>query len=271
MKDMEGTYFLFNGAEKPVEEFDEKLILNGKTIYEVIRIVKGKPLFYDLHIKRLYNSAKLANFNINTDEKSFKESIKKLIGINKIESGNVKIAFNNNNLYMFKIKHKYPTFEDYKKGVLAVIFLGERKNPNIKLIDTDFRQKANAKIEEEGAYEAILVDSNGFITEGSRSNIFMIKDGELITSPAISVLPGITRTIIIEAAKTLGISVKEEYINYKEIERLEGIFISGTSPKILPVEKVGNIHFSSASNPIVLKLMVEYERLLEDNINNFQL
>ncbi|MGE5628646.1 MAG: aminotransferase class IV [Solirubrobacterales bacterium] len=271
MKDMEGKFFLINGEQNPVEEFNENLILQGSTVYEVLRVIKGKPLFYDLHIDRLHNSAKLVHKKIGINNLLIKEQIKKLININHIESGNVKIAFNNGNLYMFKIKHKFPSDEDYTEGVKAVLFMGERKDPNIKLIDIDFRTRANEKIKENDAYEAVLVDRNGFITEGSRSNIFMVKDNTLITAPVSEVLPGITRSVIIKSAVNLGMKFREAKVSYKDIANLDGMFISGTSPKILPVKQVDDIILNSAENPQILKLMTEYQRILEEDIVNFQL
>lgn len=271
MKDMEGEFFLINGKQNPVEKFNENFIIQGSTVYEVLRVIKGKPLFYDLHIDRLHNSASLIHKKILVDKLTIKDEIKKLISINHIESGNVKIAFNNDHLYMFKIKHKFPSAEDYTEGVKAVLFMGERKDPNIKLIDMDFRSRANEKINEHNAYEAVLVDRRGFITEGSRSNIFMVRRNILITSPVTEVLPGITRSVIIKLAKNLGIKFEETRVSSTEVKDLEGMFISGTSPKILPVKQVDNIILNSAENPLILKLMLEYERILEEDIMNFQL
>ena len=81
------------------------------------------------------------------------------------------------------------------------LYFGERENPNAKIINLSFREKVNKKIREKNAYEAILVDRKGYITEGSKSNIFMIKDNMLLTSPVKAVLPGVTRGEIIDIAE----------------------------------------------------------------------
>jgi len=271
MKEIEGKFFLIDGIEKPIEEFDENIIINGKTIYEVIRVMKGKPLFYNMHIERFHNSANLSGIKIFISDDELKNQMINLISINNIDWGNVKIALKNDSLSIFKIKHKYPDKNDYDKGVSTVLFIGERKDPNIKLIDTEFRARANEKIKAKGVYEAILVDNNGYITEGSRSNIFMVKEEKLITSPSSSVLPGITRTIIIAAAKKLGLTVIEEKISYKEIDKVDGLFISGTSTKVLPVSKVDEIYLGSTSNSIIGQLMKEYDKLAQEDINSFSL
>lgn len=269
MKDIEGKIFFMNGQAKSVQEFKEENIVKGKTIYEVIRIMQGKPLFFNLHLERLYNSAILAGIEFNLQVSTVKAQIAALIDLNCIDSGNVKVAYNNGSLYVFKIKHSYPEKADYENGVATVLFMAERKEPNIKSIDNEFRAKANDKIKEKNVYEAILVDKNGFITEGSRSNIFMIKGNKLITSPSSKVLPGITRNIIIDLAKKLGLTVLEDNISYKDIWKLDALFISGTSPKVLPVNKVEDLHFNSSLNSAIKKIMVEYDKFATKDINNF--
>ncbi len=270
MRDMIGSYYAANNEIKSLKDFDESIMLQGKTIYEVIRVMDGRPLFYDMHIERLHKSAELAKVEINISDSLMRDMVKGLIAADALDDGNIKIAFNNGSLYMFQIKHRYPDTMDYLSGVSAVLFMGERKDPNIKLIDTEFRNRANEKIQSENAYEAILVDHNGYITEGSRSNIFMVKEGSLITSPGEAVLPGITRTIIMKAAARLNIQVREERIHYKDINTLDGIFISGTSPKVLPVSMVDGIKFKSAENSIIQMLMTEYDKIAEEDINNFK-
>jgi branched-chain amino acid aminotransferase len=269
MKEIEGKYFLANGIEKRVEEFKDDTITKGRTIYEVIRVMDRKPLFFNPHIERLHNSAILAGLEFNINDSELKAQIIKLIEINHIESGNVKIALIIGSLYIFKIKHSYPDKSAYDKGVSAVLFMAERKDPNIKIIDTGFRARANEKIKEKNAYEAILVDNNGYITEGSRSNIFMVKGNTLVTSPASQVLPGVTRNIIIALAEKIGIAVMEDKVSFRQIGEMDGIFISGTSPKVLPVNKVDDIDFRSSSNPVIKQIMKEYDKFAAEDISSF--
>lgn len=270
MKDIEGNFILIDGQVKTVQEFKEENLIKGKTIYEVIRVIQGKPLFYNLHFERLHNSAILAGIKFNIKEAELKAQLKTLIDLNSIEFGNVKTAYNNGNLYAFKIKHRYPVKADFDNGVATVLFMAERKDPNIKSIDTEFRARANERIKEENVYEAILVDKNGYITEGSRSNIFMVKGNKIVTSPASQVLPGITRNTIIFLAKKLGLTVLEDRIGYMEIGKMDALFISGTSTKVLPVNKVENINFNSNSNIIIKNIRAEYDKFTAKDIDNFQ-
>ena len=175
------------------------------------------------------------------------------------------MEYNEKILRIFFIEHSYPSSEMYKNGVKAMLYFGERENPNAKIVNENFREKVNSEIKNKNVYEAILVDKNGYITEGSKSNIFMVKDDELLTSPIKAVLPGVTRGEIIKIAEKLGIEIKEVEYKYSDIDKLDGIFISGTSPKILPIKAVNDISLNP-NNSIIRKLMIEYDNEINQYI-----
>ncbi|HDK7174875.1 TPA: aminotransferase class IV [Clostridium botulinum] len=268
-------FFIENEKIKERGSFEESFLKEGKSLYEVIRIIDGAPLFLKSHLERFYNSAKLEGLNLWLDEEEIKENINRLIEINKVSIGNIKLVFNfnkgrNNNFLCYFLKHNYPEGIEYKKGVKTILYHGERENPNAKVINMDFRKIVGEKIKEEKAYEAILVDRNGYITEGSKSNIFMIKDGKVITAPIEKVLPGITRQNIMDVCKNLNLKVEEEKVHYKDIDKLEGLFISGTSPKVLPIKSVDEIEFKSSENKLILSIMEGYNKAIEEDVKGYK-
>ncbi|EPY2305642.1 aminotransferase class IV [Clostridium sporogenes] len=268
-------FFIENDKIKERDSFEESFLKEGKSLYEVIRIIDGAPLFLKSHLERFYNSAKLEVLNLWLDEEEIKEKINRLIEINKVSIGNIKLVFNfnkrkNNNFLCYFLKHNYPEDIEYKRGIKTILYHGERENPNAKVINMDFRKIVGEKIKEEKAYEAILVDRNGYITEGSKSNIFMIKDGKVITAPIEKVLPGITRQNIIDVCKNLNLKVEEEKVHYKDIGKLEGLFISGTSPKVLPIKSVDEIEFKSSENKLILSIMEGYNKAIEEDIKEYK-
>lgn len=269
MYDIDGEYFIINGEVKPVAEFDPKLIIKGRPLYEVIRVMDGKPLFYSEHIERLHNSARLAVTEIPVSDVELRAQVAKLLELNKLKSGNFKIIFSEGQLSIFKVRHKYPDKTMYEGGVDTILYHGERKNPNIKAIDTVFRSGANEKMMEKNAYEAILVDKNGFVTEGSRSNIFMVMGDTVMTSPVEEVLPGITRDKIIEISKKLGYNVMEKKVSYLDLEAMDGLFISGTSPEVLPIRKVDDLQFDSQDNQVIRSIMAAYHELALKDAGRF--
>ena len=243
--------------------------MEDKIIYEVLRVINGKPIFLENHLKRMKNSFELINeeFGLTYEELSMK--INNLIKTEKKYEGNIKITYGVHEkiLRIFFIEYSYPSDEMYGDGVETILYFGERKNPNAKIVNENFREKINSEIKDKNAYEAILVDKNGNITEGSKSNIFMVKDNELLTSPIKAVLPGVTRGEIIKIAEKLRIKIKEVEYKYSDIDKLDGMFISGTSPKVLPIKAVNDISLNP-NNSIIRKLMIGYDNEINEYIKN---
>ncbi|QAT40564.1 aminotransferase class IV [Clostridium sp. JN-9] len=267
-------YFILNGEVKEDVYFDDNIITRGKSLYEVIRIIDGYPLFLKRHMKRLKNSARVTDLKLWLNEEQIKSCIFKLIEVNGEDIGNIKLIFNyyngELNFLCYYIKHNYPDKKSYEEGVKTILYHGERNNPNAKVINMDFRHNVDIKIKESSAYEAILVDNQGFITEGSRSNIFLIKGNKVYTAPLKAVLPGTRRDVIIHLCKKLSYEVIEKEINYKDIADFDALFISGTSPKVLPINKVDNIDYNSSKNAVVKNLMNAYDQEVTMDIEEFK-
>lgn len=245
--------------------------MEEQVIYEVLRVIDGKPLFLEKHLERMNNSFEIINKKMPFAEDEIEQKLKQLIDNENKKEGNIKITYsiNSKELKMFFIEHSYPGEDMYENGVKTILYFGERNNPNAKIVNDDFRTKVNEKIKENNAYEAILVDRNGYITEGSRSNIFMIKGETVITSPLKAVLPGVTRSVILDIIKDNNIEIIEEEYSYKDIDKLDGMFISGTSPKVLPISKIGDIPINE-KNILVNKIMKKYNEKMDDYIKKYQ-
>jgi len=242
--------------------------MEDKIIYEVLRVIDGIPIFLEAHLERMKNSFKLINVEFPLSYEEIRTKIESIIKDEDKYNGNIKVTYgvNEKKLKVFFIEHFYPTEEMYKNGVDTILYFGERENPNAKIVNDSFREKVNKEIKDNNAYEAILVDNNGNVTEGSKSNIFMVKDDVLITSPIKAVLPGVTRGEIIELAQKLKIKIQEVEYKYTDIDKLDGMFISGTSPKVLPIKSVNSIKLDPA-NKIIRSLVEEYNREIMDYID----
>ncbi len=277
------TYFLFKDEMKNCEEFQNYNCSVGKSLYEVIRINDGIPIFLMEHLLRLENSAKITNYKLSISKDEIIDGILKLIYKNNVKEGNIKLVINyspneesldNNSVFnesflAYFTPHTYPSKHQYEEGVKTITYHGERSNPNAKVINNVFREKVNEQINNKNVYEAILVDDSGFITEGSRSNIFMVQGSTVVTSKVENVLPGITRQFIIKVCKKLNIKFEEKNIHESDLESLTGLFISGTSPNVLPIKSVDGFSFNSSKNAIINAIMKEFEAELNENKQNF--
>ena len=134
--------------------------MEDKIIYEVLRVINGKPIFLENHLKRMKNSFELINeeFGLTYEELSMK--INDLIKTEKKYEGNIKITYGVHEkiLRIFFIEYSYPSDEMYGDGVETILYFGERENPNAKIVNENFREKINSEIKDKNAYEAILVD-----------------------------------------------------------------------------------------------------------------
>ncbi|MCF8236308.1 MAG: aminotransferase class IV [Bacteroidales bacterium] len=270
-------FFIRNGELLPCSGFNTQLFCEGKSIYEVCRVIDGIPLFCDEHIDRLYTSAKMTGVEIRYSREEIIKTIGRLIRANKVEIGNVEIIFNfddhdGSNCRIFLalcIENRYPSPKQYEQGMPSLLMHAERANPNAKQVLLELREKTVEIIREAGIYDVMLVDRNNMITEGSRSNIFFIQNEKIFTPPMHQVLRGITREKIFHICKSAEISIVEKTIYTEDLNRFQSAFFSGTSPKILPVSAVGEVMYDP-QDPLLRYLMKAYNEMIEQNIEKYR-
>jgi branched-chain amino acid aminotransferase len=272
MKECIGKYFIKNGKLLPSGFFDDSLVYEGDSVYEVIRMFNISPVFFRDHIKRLENSVTLQKREMLAGAEDILRDILKLTQSEEINDTNLKIIFNYNgssfNYLIYFIEPIYPTQNQYNNGVKGILFNAERKDPASKVINHKLRSDIYHKLILEGAYEALLVDHNNCITEGSRSNIFFIKNDILFTAPESVILSGITRKYIIDICHDRGITVVFECVNADSIGEYDAVFMSGTSPMVLPFCRIDNSPFD-VKLPLMAELRKLYIEKAEESIRQF--
>ena len=271
MNECFGNSFILNGELQPAEMFENHLVYDGDSIYEVLRMVKGKPLFFNDHFERLTASATLQRRRMLADFDILRNDIIALARSERLREVNLKIVFNYNkseNYLIYLIESIYPTKEQNKNGVKGSLFKAERKDPESKVIDHKLRTEIYHKLLNEGAYEALLVNRNNCVTEGSRSNIFFIKDQSLYTAPEETVLSGVTRKHIIEICRENGVDVKFACIKSETIQEYDSVVMTGTSPVVLPLYCIDNIYFNPY-HPLITFLRNLYLERADESIRQF--
>ena len=272
MKECIGSYFIKNGKKLPVEDFDDKMIYEGESIYEVLRMVGETPLFFKDHYNRLVNSVLNRKKTILSNYDDLRENIKTLAKTGKPNEVNLKIVFNYNNEktnhLIYFIKASYPSERQYKEGVKGILFRAERNDPASKVVHKELKLLVESALFSENTHEALLVNDQNLITEGSRSNIFFIKNNIVYTAPDNLVLGGITRKRLINLCVENGIVLRYECVNADEIGEFDSVLMSGTSPILLPFKYVDNFSFDVA-NPLIEKLRSMFMRQAEQSVNDF--
>lgn len=266
------SYLISNNKVMPVTEAVTIPESSSRTIYEVIRVMSGVPLFLERHMERLEASAGLMGYSLGSAADKVESSIHELIKVNSSPDKNIKIIVYNLDSstpehMVYFIHSSYPTPEEYRKGVQAILLKEERDNPNAKVVNSSFKERVAAALTSARAYEALLVNSKNEITEGSRSNMFFVKNGTVVTAPKGNVLIGITRVCVFELCEKLGIEIVEKPISVSMLEEMDGVFMTGTSPKLLPISTIDDMSYNSADNPVIKALMKGYDDMLEEYVN----
>ncbi|MFP4526843.1 MAG: aminotransferase class IV [Bacteroidales bacterium] len=270
-----GDYFLINDSFKDAVDFAQHKHLEGLSIYEIIRVEDGVPIFFEDHFQRFFNSLKQRNLFITENEEILQSQLIRLLKHENISKGRIKIIVNffsypdigDYNLLLFFTDYSFPSEEQYSRGVKLELLNAIRSDPNIKILDSEVRKHANEYIKNKHVYEVLLVNQDGYITEGSRSNFFLLKDNFVLTPPDDYVLQGIARKKVIEVCRETTIECEIRNIHRNELADYQASFITGTSLKILPVNSIGTNNYST-EHELLGFLRKKYEEKLKNYIKN---
>jgi len=264
-------YFIFDGIQHSMDSSFLFNSIEGLSIYEVVRIINGVPLFLEDHLSRMRTSAELLGYSIKKLDQEIAKEIYSLVQVNNCSEMNVKLLCSNmkeeeQHFFTYFIESHYPQSEVYEEGVTTVLYHSERSNPNAKTVNVDLREGVNIVMRDENAFEGLLVNKAGYITEGSRSNVFFVKDKHVYTAPPDKVLMGVTRMRIMNICKNQSISIEEKAIHEDMLNEMDAAFISGTSINVLPVGIVGSKVFNSVNNGIIKRISKGYLDDMNDYI-----
>ncbi len=269
-----GRYYYLDGRiYTAVEGMPE---LSGEvSFYEVIRTRNGVPLFFDEHMKRLGNGI-ATRYDIDHDiADRVAAGFDTLVSSESFQEMNVRVTVTftgmQYSLHICYIPSSYPTEEIIHEGARLILFHAERIDPGVKILNKSLRMNVNTELQHRKAYEALLVNREGLITEGSRSNVFFIEDESLIVTPPDSmVLSGITREKIIGLCRSEGLNLMFGSVSETDLPRYRSLFITGTSPMVLGVQSVEDHHFE-VNNPVTDKLRRLYERMVDRSISSYKM
>lgn len=268
-------YFILNGKLLPINMFDKQFVEGEKIIYEVIRVKNSVPIFFSEHIQRLERSIYSANL-APLDLIKLKESVTLLLYSNPVNEKNIKIVSCYRTINeipsfaIYFIPSNYPSNKEKQNGIKVSTIQATRANPDVKAENKTLRSYADLVIAKTSSYEVLMLNELNQITEGSRSNVFFIKKGNLITAPINLVLGGITREKVLQICSKLGIEVIPNCLSIDELLEIEGGFISGTSPGVLAINQIDHLKLNSNNNTLIFRISNEYEILVNAEIQNWK-
>jgi D-alanine transaminase len=270
----------WNGTQMPLSEVKvsvlDRAFLFGDAVYEVVRVYGGKTFRFEEHLKRLERS--LGELGIvGVDLERLDARCKETVANSKEMEALVYIQVTRGEA---KRAHRFPEkytpneliwverFDDpYRQGrqagVTAVTLKDIRWSRNdIKATSMVANCLAAQHAASNGCLESILI-KDGFVTEGSHTSVFAVKDNKLVVSPSSpNVLPGITKLLVIELAKQAAVQIIEDAVSESAIFTMDEVFLSATPEEVLPVVTIDGRPIGRGNpGPITRRLIEAYEQL----------
>ena len=278
---------LFKRNKAKISVFDSGFLL-GDGVWEGIRLHQSVLVHIEDHLKRLYESAKGISLHIDLKKEEIVNEINKTLAINNmkdnvhirlvISRGNKITPYQNANVgpinFVIIPEYKKTNPDTYKKGIK--IGRVENIRPNNQILNPQYNtlSKLNcilASIEANklGYDEGIMSDLHGFISTCNSTNLFFIKNAEIITSTGQYCLNGITRSKTIEICKKNNISYHEKDFTFEDISDCEEAFVTGTFGGIIPVSILeGQSLQSTNKESITNKIRTLYLQDIENYIKS---
>ncbi len=232
--------------------------LYGDGVFEGIRVYDGNIFRLQEHLDRLFNSAKSIMLEIPYTKNEVKDLIIKTLQKNELSNAYIRLVISRGvgNLGLDPISCATPSViiiaeelaifpkELYESGLDIVTVATRRNRPDVlspKVKSLNYLNNILVKIEAglAGVSEALMLNDQGYVAEGSADNVFIVKGKELLTPPGyIGALEGITRNAIIEIAQELEYTVKEEPFTRHDVYVADEVFLTGTAAEVIAVVKV---------------------------------
>ena len=218
---------------------------SARVVYETIRTYKGRLFKFKRHYERLKNSADAMKIDLKKSLKEVETIIQEGIGINHLEEAYIRIYLTSNPDLIVQIKN-FPVIDSniYKTGILTDI--SEIRRQAFMHNSTAIKTTAALDVylsrikKPEQLYDTIMLNREGYVAEGTFSNVFAVKNGVLIT-PCMEtgILSGITREVVIELSGQCQIRCEQRLVEEKELFESDELFLTHTSGGIVPVKALG--------------------------------
>ena len=244
-------------SEAKISVFDHGF-LYGDGVFEGIRIYSGNIFRLREHLVRLYESARSIMLEIPLTMEEMEEATVETVRANNLQDGYIRLVVSRGAgdlgldpancpkpcvVIIADQVRLYPQ-ELYEKGMEIVTVPTRRNrvdalNPKIKSLNYLNNVLVKLEAKRAGVLEALMLNSEGYVCEASGDNVFIVKNGRILTPPGyLGALEGITKNVVMELARKLGYDVREEPFTLHDVYVADEMFLTGTAAEVIPVVNV---------------------------------
>jgi len=262
----------------------------GSAVYEgmhAYKTDKGTALFrLDEHIDRFFYSANALSMKIKFTKSQLISSVKKLVRMNGIGDGYVRplayYGYGNVGVFPKDIPTDVALItipwggyysKDLRVRTSSLIRHSEKSSVYGAKLSGNYANSILAmyEVRKKGYDEALMLDENGYVAEGPAENIFLVKNGNLVTPNSRSALPGITRNSIIKISKGMGIKSYEKNVTLDEVKNSDELFFCGTATEIAPIISVDDeIIGNGKSGKVTSRIKVKFYDVVRGKDNKYK-
>lgn len=279
---IDGAYYPKSQAK--ISVFDHGL-LYGDGVFEGIREYNGIVFKLKEHIDRLYRSAHVITLKIPLTKEEMTQAVVETLRKNKLKDSYIRLVVTRGigDLGLDPRKCPKPSViiitdtislhaSGAKENGITTMLSWVRRNPvdatSHEIKSLNYLNSVLAKIEANasGVDEAICLESNGYVAEGVGENVFIVKNGELLTPPASTgALAGITAEVVMHLAVKLGLKLTVTNLTPFMLFTAEEAFFTGTAMEMVPIREVNKRQIGTGKlGPVTKKLMAEFQKVIED-------
>lgn len=254
---IDGEFVTAGQATLPITDL---AVLRGYGVFDFMRTYHGIPFHLDAHIDRLYRSAEIIGLEMPWDKEDVRAIVIETVGRNSHHSeANVRIVVTggtsedyitpdgNPRLAVLVTKAVPPADHYYINGAKIVTFHETRALPGAKSLNYISAIRALKIAKAKNAVEAIYVNEKTHALEGTTTNLFAFFGSKLVTPPDDAVLPGITRSVVLEATKPVfELEIRE--LHLEELHQADEVFITASNKQVMPVVQVDD-HIIAEGRP----------------------
>ena len=279
-----GTYCYYNGRKITLSSDEGQSLcepISDLIYYESIRIHKGVMVFFENHMLRLMQSIEMKeNFELDT-EALYDDAVRLIRESDPVVyDGNIRIVITRTSRLIHFSHVFYPSGDLFSHGIATSLLSWERLDPQVKVFRGEYKAAVAASLATETSfgfpYEVLLTDRKGQITEGSRSNFFVLFKGVVYSPPEELILIGITRKYVLQAVREAGLVYKEALFSLADLITMRAgekgnteslaLFVTSSPFDILPVRSVEDEVFHSAYNSDLAKISEIYQMIVQHYI-----